>query len=250
MQNASPKITQPSRRSEKLNSGQENLHYISSRKREIPVDSVISAVSTWKDLISKIFGEYPLAGALVTLLAVGAFLHLEQKERPGKAPTNILIVLLGWSILVPLTGLVLIVLGKFWDFIEIVAPIVTKVLGSFYAIYAKHPYLVLSLCALAIAAYFVWMKWWPKVLPSTPLRVLTLVAATVVVAHIASPIANALNPESFSPAAKASESSAINSAQPAKPSNSATQTPVADTIPPAPSRSASAPLPNSSTPVE
>lgn len=138
------------------------------------MDSVISAVSTWKDLIIKVFGQYPLAGALVTLLAIGAFFHLEQKERPGKAPTNILIVLLGWSILVPLTGLVLTVLGKMWDFIEAVTPIVTKVLGSFYAIYDKHPYLVLSLCGLTIAAYFVWRRWWPTVLPGTLLRVLTL----------------------------------------------------------------------------
>lgn len=169
------------------------------------MDSIISAISTWKDLIIKVFGQYPLPGALVTLLAIGAFFHLEQKERPGKAPTNILIVLLGWSILVPLVGLALTMLGKIWDFIEAVVPIITKVLGSFYAIYDKHPYLVLSLCGVAIIAYFVWLRWWPKVLPSTPLRVLTLAATTVITAHIASPIANALSPESSPPAAKVAE---------------------------------------------
>ena len=214
------------------------------------MDSVISAVSAWKDLIIKVFGQYPLAGALVTLLAIGAFFLLEQKERPGKAPTNILIVLLGWSILVPLTGLVLTVLGEIWDLVKAGAPIVAKVLGSFYAIYDKHPYLVLSLCALAMAAYFVWGKWWPKIQPSAPLRVLTLVATTIVVAHIASPIANALSPDSPSPAAKAAESSATPAVQPAKPSVAATRTPMAATISQAPSQPASAPLASSSAPLK
>jgi hypothetical protein len=32
----------------------------------------------WREFITKVFGEYPLAGALVTLAAIGVFLQLEK----------------------------------------------------------------------------------------------------------------------------------------------------------------------------
>src|SRR5215472_124905 len=149
------------------------------------MSGLVSAVNAWKDLISKIFGQYPLAGALVTLLAVGAFLFLQKKVRPRKAATNFLLVFLGWAILVPLVGLVLTMLSKVWEFIEATAPIVAKVLGSFYSIYARHPLMVLVLCGLAFSAYFVWRRWWPNVLRSRAMRILFLAVVTLVAAFIA-----------------------------------------------------------------
>jgi hypothetical protein len=160
------------------------------------MDIIISAITAWKDLIVEVFSQYTLAAALVTLAAIGCFFYLEQQLRPRQAPTNILIVLLGWAILVPIVGFVLTILSKIWAFIEAVMPQVAKLLGSFYSIYDKHPFLVLSLILVAFVTYFVWRRWWPAVLPARALRILSLATAVVLAAHIANPIANALVPAS------------------------------------------------------
>ena len=154
------------------------------------MDAIVSAITGWKDLISKVFGEYPLAAALLTLLAIGLYFYLQKEKRRNKAATNILIVLFAWAIAVPILGFALTVLGKIWEFVEAVAPAIAKAVGSFYSIYDRHPFLVITLLVIAIIAYFVWKKWWPKVLPSRGLRIVALTIAVVVTAHIANPIAN------------------------------------------------------------
>jgi hypothetical protein len=153
------------------------------------MNSIIDFITAWKDLISKIFGEYPLAASLVTAVAVGAFALLERERRRNTA-TNFMIVLIGWAMSVPVVGFVMNVLGKIWEVIEAIAPIVTKVLGSFYAIYEKHPLLILALVALAMASYFVWKRWWPEMLPNRSLRIVSVAGVTIVVAHLLSPFAD------------------------------------------------------------
>jgi hypothetical protein len=152
------------------------------------MDAVLLAINTWKDLIVKVFGQYPLAGALITLVAVGVFFYLEKTLRPKQAPTNILLVLLGWAVAVPILGAILWFLGELWDLVKAIAPPIASVLSSLFSIYQKHPFLVLSLIVIAIPAYFAWKRWRPDVLPSRFLRFLVLAIGVTAVAHLLSPI--------------------------------------------------------------
>ena len=174
------------------------------------MDAALSVVNAWKDLIVGVFKQYPLAAAIITLLAVGAWVYLEKKVRPGQAPTNTLLVLLGWSIAVPLFGGVLWLFGELWALIKAVAPPVASAVSSLFSIYSRHPFLVLSLVGIAIVAYYAWKRWRPNILPSPLLRFLSLAVAVTVVAHVLGPIADyvvpAMSPTTNAPQAPASAS--------------------------------------------
>jgi len=159
--------------------------------------TIYEFLNAWRELIAKLIGEYPLAAALVTIVALGVLYALQTEWRRGQLKSNLLIVLLGWLILVPIVGLVMTVLGKVWGFMEGVAPIVTTILGSFYHIYEHHPYLVLIILVLGVASFFVWSRWWPRrpeFIQNRYLRILCVVVAIVIVVHIASPIADVVSP--------------------------------------------------------
>jgi hypothetical protein len=189
------------------------------------MDAVLSVVNAWKDLIIKVFGQYPLAAALITLVAVAAFFYIEKTLRPRQAPTNILIVLLGWAVAVPILGGLLWLLGELWDLVKAVAPAVASALSSLFLIYQKHPFLVLSLVGIAILAYVAWKRWQPNILPSRSLRVLSLGIAVTLLAHVVSPIVEYLLPEATvasktpeaearAPAAAASETGPVQESKP------------------------------------
>ena len=173
------------------------------------METVVSAITRWKDLITKVFSEYPLAAALMTLAAVGAFYALEKSLRPKQAATNILIVLLSWAVAVPILGGGLWVIGQVWDVVKAIAPALTKALTSLFGIYEKHPLLVLALITIAVVIYFAWKRFRPKVLPSRGLRVVFLATLVLVVSHVASPIADMFTPKTAeAPAAQAPSPSA------------------------------------------
>jgi hypothetical protein len=41
--------------------------------------SIYEFLNAWRELITKVFGEYPLAAALMTLLAVGMFFSASDR---------------------------------------------------------------------------------------------------------------------------------------------------------------------------
>jgi hypothetical protein len=158
------------------------------------MNAAIEFISAWKDLITKVFSDSPLAGAIVSVLAICAFFALERQYRPNKAPTNIAIVVIGWAILVPVTGFVMKVLGLIWDFLAATFPILRDLLASFYGIYTRHPLLVLAIVVCSVIGFFVWQRFWPRRIPNRLYRGVLLVVGAVVVAHIASPIADLISP--------------------------------------------------------
>ncbi len=159
--------------------------------------TIYEFLNGWRELITKVFAEHTLAAALITLLAIGMFYGLQTEWRRGRTRSNLLLVFVGWLILVPILGFVMTVFGKVWEFVEGTVPIVTKILGSFYHIYNRHPYLVLIILALGVAGYFVWNRWWPErpeFIRNRYLRIVCVVAGIVAAAHIASPIADLFSP--------------------------------------------------------
>jgi hypothetical protein len=69
-------------------------------------------VMGWKEFIAKVLGEYLLAGALVTVAAVGIYFQLERTWGPRKTPCNLLLTLIGWAVVVPIVGFFLEVAGE------------------------------------------------------------------------------------------------------------------------------------------
>ncbi len=53
--------------------------------------SIYEFLNGWRELITKVFGEYPLAAALMTLLAVGMFFALQTEWRREQTKSNILL---------------------------------------------------------------------------------------------------------------------------------------------------------------
>lgn len=206
------------------------------------MSAVVDFVVSWKDLITKVFGEYPLAAAIFTLAAVGVFFGLEREWRKGKTPTNLMAVFIGWAIVVPIGGWVLSILGKVWSVIESTVPIITTVIGSLYRIYEKHPIVVLSIMGVALVAYPIWKWRFAKFLPNRALRISLLVVGVIVATHIASPIADLFSPLESSAPPKAEKTVPQQPPAPQVPPTSSSATSQVPT-PPSAQASSSTPVP-------
>jgi hypothetical protein len=150
--------------------------------------TVYDFLMAWKDLIIKVFGAYPLAAALVTILAAGAFYMLEKQWRREHTPTNLMLMFVAWAIAVPILGFLINVLGVIWSLVEKFIAFIAWVFGSLYGIYERHPYLVLGVVLAAVLCYFAWGKWKPNVLPNPLVRGLLLTSGALLIVHIVSPL--------------------------------------------------------------
>jgi hypothetical protein len=158
------------------------------------LNAILSVIGEWKDLFVKVFTVYPLAAALLTIVAVGVFFWLEETQAKNGTAINATVVLLCWAVAVPVFGFLLIMLEKIWDFLEAVLPWLARTSGSFYSIYARHPILVSVLVLLGILSYLAWSVWWARLWPNRYVRAVVVISAVVLVAHIASPIADLFAP--------------------------------------------------------
>ncbi len=128
-------------------------------------------------------------------MAILAFPYLEKELHPGKKITNIIIVFIVWAIAVPVIALIFTVLGKIWSYIEQILPFITTLTSSIYEKYDNHPILVISIVILGILSFFVWKRWWHKVLANTIVRILCITVSVIFLIFISSPIADLVQPE-------------------------------------------------------
>src|SRR5437763_152124 len=113
---------------------------------------VFGFLGGWKDLIVAVFKEYPLAAAIMTAVAIGAFLFLEHERNSEAEPATVKhagLVLLGWLIVVPIVGFTLKVLG-------VGIGLGSSTVQFVYGLYKQQPVFCLSMLAIAVIAYFVW----------------------------------------------------------------------------------------------
>ncbi len=54
--------------------------------------TIYEFLNAWRELIMKVFGEYPPARALITILAVGTFYGLQTEWRRRQMKSNLLLV--------------------------------------------------------------------------------------------------------------------------------------------------------------
>jgi hypothetical protein len=170
-------------------------------------------LSSWRELITKVYVEDTLAAALVTIVAVAAFFRMKRWWKGGPRWLHGVVVVFAWAVAVPIVGFLMDVLRVVWGAVTAVLPILVTLTGSLYGIYERHPYMVLAIVVLGGIGYFVQRLWYS----SRALRVSVSVVAVVLVAHLAAPIADRLVPERQSPASEDSpqNSKSLNSKPPA-----------------------------------
>lgn len=108
----------------------------------------IDFVGKWADAIGKVFGEFPVAAAIMTLVAVVVFANSVKWPITDwqSAALTFFCVLLGWLICVPILGWVFRAIG--W---------VASIGAFFYERYERQPILFIVLTLLATASGAVWI---------------------------------------------------------------------------------------------
>jgi len=115
--------------------------------------TVLDWLRVWGETIAAMFKEHPIIAAVLSLLAIGAFLALEKWRNDydewARRSLHFIAVFLGWAILVPIVGFVAdVVIGgatAIWSFIVLA-----------YDLYRRQPILVLSLLGICGLALLVW----------------------------------------------------------------------------------------------
>jgi predicted membrane protein len=127
----------------------------------------------WKDLITHIYSDYPLAAAITTLVAVGVFVYVERAEFENLATStfHLFAALIVWAIVVP-------ILGSLFGVVE-----------KLYNVYDKHPLLVLVLFIAAVAVFLIWGFLRPKS-PSRAVKAIACAILFLLSVAVAAPIAN------------------------------------------------------------
>jgi len=152
------------------------------------MDALLHLVNAWKDLVVKLFSDYPLAGAISIAAGYAAWRYAEKVRNPGKPVINATMALLGWSVATPLLGSTISVFVDLWGVVKDVVPVLKALTVSLYSIYQEHPVMVLALVALAGPAYFAWAHWRPHVMPNRWLRIVSLALGVVVLAYLLAPL--------------------------------------------------------------
>jgi hypothetical protein len=154
-------------------------------------------VKGWAKMIGGVFGDYPLAAALITLVAVVAFMIMEHRARPSNWTTrtyHFFIVLIGWAIAVPILGFVFGLIEKILG----LGKGALNVLAFLYGAYEKHPLVVLMLLVVCVGTYFVWHFMRPKS-PSRILKAVACAALLFVSVAVSKPIAGLFSPSEATP---------------------------------------------------
>jgi MFS superfamily sulfate permease-like transporter len=150
---------------------------------------VIEFLKDWVHLIGDVFGKYPLAAALVTILGVGVFVLLERQRNTSHDTTisviHAFITLIGWLISVPLLGVIFNTGSK-------AATLFISGVQFFYSRYEQQPIVVLVLLALSLLAYVIW-EWRSR--PRQPMfRGLIAMVAFFIAVALTVPIFNIFLP--------------------------------------------------------
>jgi uncharacterized membrane protein len=145
----------------------------------------IDFIGKWSDAIGKVFGEFPIAAAIMTLVAVLVFVRLIKWPITDwqSAALNFFCVLLGWLICVPILG---------WFFIFL------RWIGAtgafFYERYERQPVLFIVLTLLAVVGGAVWILVFRRRGPSANMKIGIVVAGWFIGILLLVPLFDAFKP--------------------------------------------------------
>ena len=158
------------------------------------MDTVLKVATAWPELISRAFTEHTLAFAIVSIAAIGIFIVLQRELRPYALVTNIAFVFAGWLIAVTMLVAVMAGLRQAWALVGSATPFVARLSGYLYAIYERHPIMVLVIVGLATTSYFLRQSW-PTAVSWGPIRAACVVVAIGLLVHVSAPIADLVTDE-------------------------------------------------------
>jgi hypothetical protein len=161
------------------------------------MNAIYNFIEGWKDLFIKIWSEYPLAGAFITVLVICAFVVCERSKY-GRWPPPVLhmfIALIAWCVLVPILGLLLSLLLKIGEWLGAGVSFLWRVGSFIFGVYQAHPLFVLILAVLAVVVCWIWHWRRPTGMSvNWQTKALICCAAFVVSVALGAPIINLLSP--------------------------------------------------------
>jgi hypothetical protein len=136
---------------------------------------------------------------VISIAAIGILVVLQKEYRPYRLWTNAAFVFLGWVVAITALPAVMVGFRDGLKALEPAAPWVHRIARYLYGIYERHPLLVLVIVGLGATFYFLKQSW-PTQVSWGPVRAVCAVFGSVLIVHIAGPIADLVAGES-SPAA-------------------------------------------------
>jgi hypothetical protein len=113
----------------------------------------------WAGLARRVYMEFPLAAALVTLAAAVLFMVLERRGGAARWPRRLLrfaIVLVVWAIVVPVLGLFRDVDGAIFGTASATVSGLASLALLIHATYESQPLVVLALFIVSGVVFIVW----------------------------------------------------------------------------------------------
>ena len=153
------------------------------------MEQLINVLGTGFEIIIGFLKEYPLAGALCTVLALVGYLLL-RKIYPDRVALNAIIVIMCWLTVVPILNCVLTGTGWLFEFVAF-----TWKIGVFTCrVYIAHPIMAVAIALMLTATYFVGKKKWSSMIRNRKLRIGAFVVIYVMAIGLAAPWANLFFP--------------------------------------------------------
>jgi len=171
------------------------------------MDFILRAAGWWVSQFSKAFTEHTLGAAVFTIAAIGIFIVLHKEYRPFGLLTSAGVVLLAWVVAITLLPLGMSSGAAAVATLDTTLPMASRFAGYFYAIYDRHPMMVLVIVGVGTTAFFLRQSW-PFRLSWWPVRALCTLLGVAFLVHVSAPIADLIEPPTVA-AAPAVASAAV-----------------------------------------
>ncbi|ALL71693.1 hypothetical protein K788_00036780 (plasmid) [Paraburkholderia caribensis MBA4] len=156
----------------------------------------IDFVKAWAKLISGVFADAPLAGAVVTLITVALFFAYERHNKSADWTIftfRFFIALMAWAIAVPVLGFVFSIIKGVWDGAQAVRSAVWEFLLFLYRFYDSHFIIFLAILLVVVLAHVAWHLLRPEEPPGL-YKAIVGIAAFSFCAAVGKPIADFFAP--------------------------------------------------------
>jgi len=157
------------------------------------MELVLRAAGWWVSQFTKAFTEHTLGAAVITIAAIGIFIVLHKEYRPFGLLTSVGVVLLAWLVAITLLPLGMSSGAAAIATLDTTLPMASRFASYFYAIYDRHPLMVLVIVGVGTTMFFLRQSW-PFRLAWWPVRAVCTLLAVAALVHVSAPIADLIEP--------------------------------------------------------
>ena len=157
------------------------------------MDFILRAAGWWVSQFSRAFTEHTLGAAVITIAAIGIFIVLHKEYRPFGLLTSAGLVLLAWVVAITLLPLGMSSAAAAVSTLDTTLPMAARFASYFYAIYDRHPLMVLVIVGVGTTVFFLRQSW-PFRLSWWPVRAACTLLGVAFLVHVSAPIADLIEP--------------------------------------------------------